>query len=124
MKKISTYICQHGLYAVVLIILVFAEPAGADSIIRIIGDRAAKPPDSSSGPTVAEPPTSSVRGSSTIRIIGDKTETIQKKVPEQPVAAEITEKEHKAKTTAEEEKLTTEAAEQMLAQRLAALKAE
>ena len=112
------------LSALAFLFVVFAEPAGADSIIRIIGDRPVKPPDSSLGPTAAEPPASSVRGNSTIRIIGDKTETVQKKVPEQPVAVELAEKEQKAKTAAEEEKQSNDTAEQMLAQRLAALKAE
>jgi outer membrane protein len=124
MRKPSKYMSRCLLPALALLISVFSEPAGADSFIRIIGDRTTKGTDHSSGPTAAEPPTSSVRGSSTIRIIGDKTETVPKKVPEQPVAVEITEKEQKTKTAAEEEKLATETAEQMLAQRLAALKAE
>ncbi len=108
----------------IFLLLVLAEPAGADSIIRIIGDSTTKRPDNSGGPTTADPPASSLRGNTTIRIIGDKTETVQKKVPEQPVVIEAVGKEQKIKTAAEEEKLSSESAEQMLAQQLATLKAE
>lgn len=66
------------LSALILFFLALAEPAVADTVMRIIGDRTPSAPYNSSGATAGEPPPSSARGNSTIRIIGDKQSTVQK----------------------------------------------
>ena len=77
MNRFFSYIAQCGLSAVTLCMLALAEPAMADSVIRIIGDRTPAVPNNSGG-SAAVPLPSSVIGNSTIRIIGDKQGTVQK----------------------------------------------
>ena len=121
MKRPYIYILHSGFYALLLVISVVAEPARADSIIRIIGERTAKSPNNPGEPAVAEPPRYPATENTTIRIIGDKIETHS---PEQPVVKEVADKVQRTKTVAEEESVSEKAAELMLMQRLAALKAE
>jgi outer membrane protein len=129
MKQLSLAIL-HILLPVLAVSAVFLSVnAGAESIIRIIGDKSSVSPDSS-----AERP--SARGGNTIRIVGDKpvrlqppvsndkAEAIQEKVPEKQVDNETIENGQKLKAQAENESLAKEATEQQLAKRLLDLKAE
>lgn len=139
MTPLSCRISYITLPALLLITMFCAESAAADSIIRIIGDRPTTSPNDSSGPMEAEPSSSSVKGSTTIRIIGDKqgtvqapikeiriisdkVESVQKKTSTQSAEIETVEKKTNATTDVEKESLSKETAEQLLAQRLADLK--
>jgi outer membrane protein len=134
------------LSAFVLFILVFAKPATADSIIRIIGDKTPNAPESSSGQTNAESPATATKGNTTIRIIGDKPtsskqeigqdrtkeirviddkiKAVQNKTPDQPAITDVAVKEQKTKVTAETDSLPIESAERQLSQRLEILKSD
>lgn len=100
MKRSSSNIASITLSAFVLAGIFSADPSAADSIIRIIGDRSAKTPASSSEPPPVDSFTSSGRGNSAIRIIGDKVESTPKKVSEPPILTESAAKESKAKAVA------------------------
>src|SRR5665647_481322 len=102
----------HSIMHITLPVLVISMTfpscnAGADSVIRIIGDKSPATSGSSD-----ERPVSN-RGSKTIRIVGDKMVR-----PETPVGTETVEMVPQETTPPEE------TAEQLLAKRLADLKAE
>ena len=153
MNRLSLSIRRAALPVLAISTFFSAPPAAADSIMRLIGDRATKSPIQSSETTTVEPPASAAAGRSTIRligdkpsaavtprqqpdagsaastangirIIGDKTEPVQKKTIDQPDAGTIAENEQKAKMAADAERALKETAEQMTAQRLADIKAE
>ena len=77
MNRSFTYMARCILSALPLFYLAAAEPASADAVIRITGDRTPAVPNNSGGSS-ASPPPSSVSGNSIIRIIGDKQRTVQK----------------------------------------------
>lgn len=126
MKRLSLSI-RNILLPVLAIALTFPpENAGADSIIRIIGDKSTS--------SSAERP-AAARGVNTIRIVGDKpvrptplsndkAEAVQKKISEKQADDEVIENGQKLETQAEKESPTKETAEQQLAKRLLDLRAE
>ena len=153
MKRISLSIRRAALPVLAISTFFSTSPATADSIMRLIGDRATKSPSQSTETTTVEPPASNVTGRSSIRIIGDKssaavtpqqqpeavstalttngiriigdkTEPAQKKPLDQPNTDTIAENERKAKIVADKERVLKETAERITAQRLADLKAE
>lgn len=98
--------------ALTLCVFAFADPAIADSVIRIIGDRT---------PAAAVPPPSSASGNSTIRIIGDKQGAVQK-----PANGQAAQPEKNQPTSAIHETCITDdnMGEILLNQRLESLKTE
>lgn len=88
MERLSIYISKAALHLLALAAIFSAVPAGADSMIRIIGDKAPTTLNNTSVPSAAETPVSSVKPGSTIRIIGDKRVTAPAPVSEQPVRQE------------------------------------
>jgi hypothetical protein len=88
MKRFFSFIAHCALSALTLFFLALSEPAIAAPFIRIIGDRPPVAPRNFSGPTAAEPPSSSVRGSTIIRIIGDKQGTVQRPASKQAARPE------------------------------------
>lgn len=107
MRKSFVYIAQCGICALPLFHSALAKPANAETM-RIIGDRTPAVQRNPGAATGGEPSSSSGKGSSIIRIIGDRQFAVRKpsakQPPEQPAAVET--------------------AEQRLAQRLESLKAE
>lgn len=107
MRKSFVYIAQCGICALPLFHSALAKPANAETM-RIIGDRTPAVQRNPGAPTGGEPSSSFGKGSSIIRIIGDRQFAVRKpsakQPPEQPAAVET--------------------AEQQLAQRLESLKAE
>lgn len=107
MKKSFFYVAQCGICALPLFHSALATPASAETM-RIIGDRTPAFQSNTDAPTGGEP-SSSARGSSIIRIVGDRQFAVRKpsakQPPEQPAAA-------------------LPSAEQQLAERLESLKAE
>ncbi|OGU14028.1 MAG: hypothetical protein A2076_09770 [Geobacteraceae bacterium GWC2_53_11] len=75
MIRLSLSILKNAFPVLAVSTVLFAEPANADSIIRIIGDKA-KAQNDSSGSTMPSS-TSSPGGSSTIRLIGDKPRIVK-----------------------------------------------
>lgn len=106
-EKIFFYIAQCGICALLLFHSALATPSIAETM-RIIGDRTPAVQSNTGAPTGGEPSSSSGKGSSIIRIVGDRQFAVRKpsakQPPEQPAAVET--------------------AEQRLAQRLESLKAE
>jgi outer membrane protein len=113
------------------------EPAAADSIIRVIGDKSAST-NSDGEPIARKSPTSSNRESNTIRIIGDKPVSSQTPTNDQiaqpkldqpsPPQKEIEAGNNKVETVEIKAPAqppdVEETAEEQLTQRLAAIKAE
>ena len=120
MKLTCSYISQIVLRVVILSTGLVAAPATADTIIRIIGDRATQSPNES--PSTEYPP-SSIKGGRTFGIVGDKVDIDQKKVPGSPTLSEIEAKERWARLAAEEERLAKEKSEFESARLQAAAKA-
>jgi hypothetical protein len=77
MNRSFSYIAQSGLSVLTICVFALAEPAMADSVIRIIGDRTPAAPNNSGG-GAAVPHPSSATENSIIRIIGDKQSAVQK----------------------------------------------
>ncbi|MEI6826606.1 MAG: TolC family protein [Desulfuromonadales bacterium] len=119
MKRKPSFIAGCLLLACALHMSVFAEPTVADSVIRITGDGGAKSQyDSSRLPAVESSPTP-VRGSTTIKIIGDKADNFRSPSGDQTVrsAGEV-------KTATEKESLSQKTPEQEMAERLEVLRTE
>lgn len=144
MKKTLAQILHYVLSALILITLFLTAPAVADSVIRIIGDRPSRPPESSDSSAISNIPPLMERN--TIRIVGDKQANTVTPVAEQSVRqlpnqdssstkgiriigdkSEIVQKtvpEQKIDTIPEEKRLAKETDEQLKAQRLEAIKKE
>lgn len=107
MKKSFFYIAQCGIYALPLFHSALARPAIAETM-RIIGDRTPAVKSITGAPTGGEPSSSSGKGSSIIRIVGDRQFAVRKPSAKQPP----------------EQTAAIETAEQQLTERLEFLKAE
>lgn len=107
MKKSFFYIAQCGICTLPLFHSALVTQASAETM-RIIGDRAPAVQGNSGTPTGGEPSSSSAKGSSIIRIVGDRQFVVRKPSAKQPPAPPA----------------AIETAEQQLAQRLDSLKAE
>ena len=91
--------------------------------IRIIGDKSLSTQAPAREQAIQQEPNQSTAPAKAIRIIGDRIETVPKKVSEQPVVAVGAKKEREAEQAAVNKGLSEETTEQLLLQRLADLKA-
>lgn len=89
MTPLSCRILYIALPALLLINMFCAELVVADSIIRIIGDRAAKTPVPSGESTPTVQPVLPAGGSSTIRIIGDKPVSVRTRSDERTIGRQL-----------------------------------
>lgn len=140
MIRLSLSILKNAFPVLAVSTVLFAEPANADSIIRLIGDKARAQNDSSISAMPSSTP--SPGGSSTIRLIGDKPKIVktpaiqQAEQPQQdqqplPIKKSLA-SDDKAETvrgnssvqSADVNGTDKETAEQQLARRMADLKAE
>ena len=122
MKRPTMFISYCLLLAFVINLSAFAESSVADSVIRIIGDRAIKSENNFSGQASVESAPVPVKGNASIKIVGDKPASAQTLSSGQTVRLATPIKE--VKTEAEKESLSLKTPEQEMAERLAALKAE
>lgn len=99
------------------------SPFRGSTTIRIIGDKSLSTQTPAREQAMQQEPSQSTSPAKVIRIIGDRIETVPKKVSEQPVVAVGAKKEHEAEQAAVNEGLSEETAEQLLLRRLADLKA-
>ena len=126
MKRHPFLILQSLLPVLALATILCVEPASAGSI-RIVGDKTTTP-DSSGEPAINTPPVAATRGSSTVRIVGDKP-GVEEETAEQQLSRRLTAiKEEEARKLAgktEQERLARLEAEQKgEAARQAAIKQE
>jgi hypothetical protein len=144
MKKAPVRILHYVLSILILISPFLTVPAIADSIIRIIGDRPSRPPESSDSSAISDIPP--LRERNSIRIVSDKQAHTEAPTAEQPlrqlsnqdpspvkgirIIGDRSESEQKASTEQkidaipEEKKLAKETEEQLKAQLLEAIKKE